>query len=40
MALVGAALSAERTAHVRAIQNRDTFIADLRLQLHGHKKHR
>jgi transposase len=40
MASVDAALSAERTAHVRAIQNRDTIIADLRLQLHGHKKHR
>ena len=35
-----AALAAERTAHARAIQNRDTIIADLRLQLHGHKKHR
>lgn len=35
-----AALSAEHTAHARAIQNRDTIIADLRLQLHGHKKHR
>ena len=32
--------SAERTAHARAIQNRDTIIADLRLQLHGHNKHR
>jgi len=37
---MGAALRAERTAHARAIQNRDTLIADLRLQLHGHKKHR
>ena len=37
---VAAALSAERTAHARTIQNRDTIIADLRLQLHGHKKHR
>ena len=35
-----AALAAERTAHARALQNRDTIIADLRLQLHGHKKHR
>ena len=35
-----AALAAERTAHARAIQSRDTLIADLRLQLHGHKKHR
>ena len=35
-----AALAAVRTAHARAIQNRDTIIADLRLQLHGHKKHR
>lgn len=35
-----AALAAERAAHARAIQNRDTIIADLRLQLHGHKKHR
>jgi transposase len=40
MASVGSALSAERAAHARAIQNRDTIIADLRLQLHGHKKHR
>lgn len=40
MASVDAALSAERSAHARAIQNRDTIIADLRLQLHGHKKHR
>jgi transposase len=40
MASLDAALSAERTAHARAIQNRDTIIADLRLQLHGHKKHR
>ena len=39
MASVDAALSAERSAHARAIQNRDTIIADLRLQLHGHKKH-
>ena len=37
---MGAALRAERTAHARAIQNRDTLIAELRLQLHGHKKHR
>ena len=35
-----AALSAERAAHARAIMSRDTLIADLRLQLHGHKKHR
>jgi hypothetical protein len=35
-----AELSAERTAHSLAIQNRDTIIADLRLQLDGHKKHR
>jgi len=34
-----AALAAERAAHARAIQNRDTIIADLRLQLHGHRKH-
>ena len=40
MASVDADLSAERTAHARAIQNRDTIIADLRLQLHGHNKHR
>jgi hypothetical protein len=40
MASVDAALSAERTEHARAIQNRDTIIADLRLQLHGHNKHR
>ena len=38
--LAEAALAAERNAHARAIQNRDTIIADLRLQLHGHKKHR
>lgn len=35
-----AALGAERTAHAQAIQNRDAIIADLRLQLHGHQKHR
>jgi transposase len=35
-----AALVAERTAHSQAIQNRDTIIADLRMQLDGHKKHR
>ena len=35
-----AALRAERAAHARAIQSRDTLIADLRVQLHGHKKHR
>jgi len=35
-----AALVAERTAHSQAIKNRDTIIADLRLQLDGHKKHR
>ena len=40
MTSVDAALSAERTAHASAIQNRDTIIADLRLQFHGHKKHR
>jgi|TARA_B100000497_G_scaffold41107_1_gene47873 hypothetical protein len=40
MASVEAALSAERTAHARAIQNRDTIIADLHPQLHGHKKYR
>lgn len=34
------ALAAERAAHARAIQNRDAIIADLRLQLHGHRKHR
>lgn len=34
------ALAAERTAHAQAILNRDTIIADLRLQLHGHNKHR
>ena len=39
-AVMTAALSGERTAHAQAIQNRDTIIADLRLQLHGHKKHR
>ena len=40
MASAQAALAAERTAHAQAIQNRDTIIADLRLQLHGHNKHR
>jgi transposase len=35
-----AALIAERTVHSQAIQTRDTIIADLRLQLDGHKKHR
>ncbi|MCP4450509.1 MAG: IS66 family transposase [Planctomycetes bacterium] len=40
VASMDAALSAERTAHARAIQNRDLIIADLRLQLDGHKKHR
>ncbi len=35
-----AALVVERTAHSQAIQSRDTIIADLRLQLDGHKKHR
>ena len=33
-------LAVERTAHAQAIQNRDSIIADLRLQLHGHNKHR
>lgn len=41
MASADAALTAERTAHARApIQSTDTLITDLRLQLHGHKKHR
>jgi transposase len=40
MASAQAALAAECTAHAQAIQNRDTIIADLRLQLHGHNKHR
>jgi len=35
-----AALLAERTAHSVVIQSRDTIIADLRMQLDGHKKHR
>ena len=34
------ALDAERTAHAQTIENRDVIIADLRLQLAGHKKHR
>jgi transposase len=34
------ALLAERTAHAQTIQNRDLIIADLRMQLDGHKKHR
>jgi transposase len=40
MATSQAALVAERTAHSQAIQNRDMIIADLRMQLDGHKKHR
>jgi transposase len=35
-----AELVAERIAHSLAVQNRDAIIADLRLQLDGHKKHR
>lgn len=35
-----AALLVERTAHAQTVQNRDTIIADLRMQLDGHKKHR
>jgi len=35
-----AALIEERTAHSLIIQNRDMIIADLRMQLDGHKKHR
>ncbi len=35
-----ATLAAERATYVQAIQNRDTIIADLRMQLDGHKKHR
>jgi transposase len=35
-----AELVAERIAHSLVVQNRDTIIADLRLQLDGHKKHR
>jgi transposase len=35
-----ASVSAERTAYSGAIQNRDTIIADLRLQFHGHNQHR
>jgi transposase len=35
-----AALLSERTAHCVVIQSRDTIIADLRMQLDGHKKHR
>lgn len=35
-----AALFAERTAHAQTIQNRNVIIADLRMQLAGHKKHR
>ena len=35
-----AALVEERTAHSLVIQNRDMIIADLRMQLDGHKKHR
>jgi transposase len=32
-----AALLVERTAHAQTIQNRDVIIADLRMQLDGHK---
>ena len=35
-----AALLTERTAHAQTIQSRDVIIADLRMQLDGHKKHR
>ena len=35
-----AALLTERTAHAQTIQSRDMIIADLRMQLDGHKKHR
>jgi transposase len=35
-----AALLAERTAHAQTIQDRDTMIAHLRMQLDGFKKHR
>ena len=35
-----AALVEERTAHFLFIKSRDMIIADLRLQLDGHKKHR
>ena len=35
-----AALLAERSAHSVVIQSRDIIIADLRMQLDGHKKHR
>lgn len=35
-----AELVAERIAHSLVVQYRDTIIADLRLQLDGHKKHR
>lgn len=35
-----AALLAERTAHSLVIQSRNMIIADLRMQLDGHKKHR
>lgn len=40
MSAAQAALLAERTTHSQAIQNRDTIITDLRMQLDGHKKHR
>ena len=33
-------LKAERQSFSQAIQNRDLIIADLRMQLDGHKKHR
>lgn len=35
-----AVLVAERTAHNLVIQSRDMIIADLRMQLDGHKRHR
>ena len=35
-----ATLTEERAAFSNALQSRDTIIADLRMQLDGHKKHR
>lgn len=35
-----ATLATERASHALAIKNRDTIIAELRAQLHAHKKHR
>ncbi len=40
IASMTATLADERKTHTSIIQNRDLIIADLRMQLDGHKKHR